>query len=84
MTTTTASSLDTPQRNPFPVYSWAGGLTGWRWIDEAGQVSKKLYPTMQDALTATMRHIRDKDPRPVARWKQPVRAIARYLENIAR
>lgn len=82
MTMTTPSA--SPERNPFPVYSRGGHLVGWRWIDEVGQHSKTLYPTMLEALHSTMLYIANNDPRPVPWWKQTLRSVAGYLESVAR
>lgn len=49
----------TSPRNPFPVY---GGnenqnLLGWRWLDETGRASSKLYPSQAAAVKELMKYI---------------------------
>lgn len=37
-------------RNPYPEYDAAGRRKGWRWLDETGAPSEKLYASQLDAL----------------------------------
>lgn len=48
---------DLRQRNPYPEFverKWVG----WRWRNEHGRPSEKLYPSQEDALWDLLRHIR--------------------------
>lgn len=44
-------------RNPYPEYDAAGALKGWRWLDETGAASDKLYPSQAAALKDLMGYI---------------------------
>ena len=45
------------RQNPYPVYDAAERLLGWRWIDETGGDSEKLYPTQRAALRDLLAYI---------------------------
>lgn len=46
------------QRNPFPVlHPITGCILGWRWLDETGCPSDRMYATQRAALKDLLKYI---------------------------
>jgi len=48
---------DLRTRNPYPEFN-GRQWSGWRWRDENGTPSKKLYSCQENALSDMLRHIK--------------------------
>lgn len=68
----------TVRQNPFPVYSdHSNNIIGWKWGDETGMPSDKLYPSQVDALRDLLAYIDYINYQP--RWYDHVLALLKRV-----